>query len=347
MVEYLVHRGEQRWIDVFTDILARLPIDQHLVPKQGCEQESRGHRPTVAYAFVGVLQRQPDKALAKWLLEYDVEHRQQAVVQSLFAQLLEALHGVAREQQLEHLVEQPRRRNILEQAGHFANRAACGWIDVESELCTEPHGSQHPYRIFAVAGPYLADHAQRLVPQIGHAVMVIDDRFAAWIEVERIDGEVAAGSVLGHRSEHVVAQDSPVRVRFGGFGILAGTEGRDLDRLRAAHDVHDAESPADDAGATERGLDLFRGGAGRDVEVLRCLAGQQIAYRAADDVGLVPLLLQNGTHLARGRRDLVAGEAMLVHAEDGGLIGGRGRGALEDTAQQLADHRRMRRSVAE
>ena len=77
----------------------------------------------------------------------------------------------------------------------------------------------------------------------------------------------------------------------GGGGVQVGAEGRHLDHLvvaaAAEHHVHDAKAPADDEGAPEQRLHLLGRGVGGDVEVLRPQADQQVAHRAADDVGLV------------------------------------------------------------
>ena len=82
----------------------------------------------------------------------------------------------------------------------------------------------------------------------------------------------------------------------GGGAVHVGAEGRDLDHLvlaaAAVHHVHDAKAPADDEGAAEQALDLLGRGVGGDVEVLGPQADQQVAHRAADDVGLVAGLLQ-------------------------------------------------------
>ena len=61
----------------------------------------------------------------------------------------------------------------------------------------------------------------------------------------------------------------------------------------ADHHVHQAEAPADDERAAEERLDLLRARVGGDVEVLRLDAEQQVAHRAADDVGVEAGLAQH------------------------------------------------------
>jgi hypothetical protein len=179
------------------------------------------------------------------------------VVQAFLAQLAQALDRVARHQQLEHLVEEPRRRHVLEEFGHLADRRAGRRVDGQAQLGAEARGAQHAHRVFAVAHARVADHAQRLLLQVGHAVVVVDDGFVGGVVVQRVDGEVAAGGVFGHRAEHVVAQHAAVFVGLGGFGGLHGAEGGDLDGLGAAHHMHDLEAAADDPRAAEQGADFF------------------------------------------------------------------------------------------
>ncbi len=52
------------------------------MPQQGGEQEGGRHGFVLAHPQVGLLQRQADKALAHWLLENHIQHRQQAVMQA-------------------------------------------------------------------------------------------------------------------------------------------------------------------------------------------------------------------------------------------------------------------------
>ena len=260
------------------------------------------------------------------------------------AQLLQALQRVAGEQQLQHLVEEPRRRHVLEQRPHLADRLARRGVDGEAELGRQAHRAQHAHRVLAVARARVADHAQRLLLDVGDAVVVVDDGLGAGVVVQRVDGEVAPGGVFLLVAEDVVAQHAAVLVGVGALGVLAGAEGGDLDRLRSAHHVHDLEAPADDARAPERGAHLFGRGAGGDVVVLGRLADQQVAHRAADHEGLEALLLQHRAHLARGRRELLAADAVAFDGNEGGFVACSGRRALEDLAQQLADHRERSRA---
>ena len=146
------------------------------------------------------------------------------------------------------------------------------------------------------------------------AAVVVDDDLAHRVVVHRVDGEVAPRGVLDLRAPDVVAQDAALGVDDVALvdevlarGLLVAAhllgvgrvehraEGRDLDHFREApvlaaateDDVDDAKAPADDEGAPEQRLHLLGRGVGGDVEVLRAQADEQVAHRAADDVGLV------------------------------------------------------------
>ena len=78
------------------------------------------------HALVGALEREHHEALAERLLHDDVEQRQHAVVQPFLAQLRHALERVPGQEQLQHLVEEPRRRHVREQPapGAVSGRAS-------------------------------------------------------------------------------------------------------------------------------------------------------------------------------------------------------------------------------
>jgi len=85
--------------------------------------------------------------------------------------------------------------------------------------------------------------------------------------------------------------------------VAVGAEGRHLDHLVLAaapeHHVHQAKAPPDDEGAAEQRLHLLGGGIGGDVEVLGPAPDQQVAHRAANDVGLVAGGLERADDLDR------------------------------------------------
>ncbi|TPW00656.1 MAG: hypothetical protein FD124_3982, partial [Alphaproteobacteria bacterium] len=125
-------------------------------------------------------------------------------MQAFGAQLGDAFHGVTRGQQLEHLVEQARRRHVADQLRHLADRARGRRVDREAQLGRQAHGAQHAHRVFAVAGLRLADHAQGFRLDIGDAVVIVDDRLGDRVVVQRVDRKVAARRVFHLVAENVV-----------------------------------------------------------------------------------------------------------------------------------------------
>ena len=93
-----------------------------------------------AHALVGILECERDKALAQWLFQYDVQHRQQTMMQPAFTQIGHAGQRMARQQQLQHFIKQPRWRHILQQGRKIAEWAR-----------RYPHLSA--YRAWPQAGP--------------------------------------------------------------------------------------------------------------------------------------------------------------------------------------------------
>ena len=102
--------------------------------------------------------------------------------------------------------------------------------------------------------------------------------------------------------------------------------------------MHDLEAAADDARAAEQGAHLLGRGIGGDVVILRVDAGDQVAHRAADDIGLVPGLLQGFAGTAGAQRHMVAANAVARHRNHGRRSGMRGIAATKHAAQELADH---------
>src|SRR5690606_39721396 len=70
------------------------------------------------------------------------------------------------------------------------------------------------------------------------------------------------------------------------------TEGGGFDDFLSEDHVHELEAAADDAGAPEQGADLLRRCIGGDVEILGFESDDEIADGAADDIGVVALLVQ-------------------------------------------------------
>src|SRR5205823_14376593 len=134
--------------------------------------------------------------------------------------------------------------------------------------------------------------------------------------------EVAPAGVFRLRAEDVVAQHAAVLVFLRRVGIR-GAEGRYFHRFAAHHHVHQPETPPDDQGAAKQRLHLLGSGIGRDVEVLRHDAEQQVAYRAAHDVGLKTRLAQHRAYLGGSGAERLARETVFAACDPFHLLVGK------------------------
>ena len=262
-------------------------------------------------------------------------------MQALGAQPLQAFQGMARRKQLEHFVEQARGRHVFDQAGQFADWLLRLGGDGKIQLGGETHGAQHAHRVFPVTGGWATDHAQGLVAEIGESLVVIDHRLRYRVVVQGVDREVAPRGIFLLRAENIVAQHAPLLVGLRAMSFLLAvmtSEGGHFDGLLAHHHVHDLKAPADNARATEALAYLLGCGVGRYVEVLGLDAGQQVAHGAADDKGLIAVLLQGFHRAPAAAADRIAGDAVLGVGNHAGLaVAARGR-AAEDAGNEFADH---------
>ena len=164
-------------------------------------------------------------------------------------------------------------------------------VDRHAHFRRQPDRAQHAHRILAEPGHRRPDQLQPPRTHVGDAADVVPDFLRDRIEVERVDGEVAARGVFRLRAVDIVRQQAPVLVGRH-LGSLRRAERRDLEHLGADMHVHETEPAADDVGAPEQRLHLFGRRVGRDVEVFRRQPQQQVAHRAADDERLESRLVQ-------------------------------------------------------
>ena len=205
----LIHRLRDRLPRVRTGLEAPLRGGRDRPEQQHGEQEHRRHRPVLGHPPVGVRETRADQAQRQAVLlarEMRRGRREQVRDQSVLLQQVEGAHTEARHEQLLELVEQARRRNVLEQPRERRKRRARALVQREAELGLEAHGAQHPHRILAVARLGIADQAQRARTDVGDAAGEIPDREVLDVVVERVAGEVAAPDVLVDRAVDVVAQ---------------------------------------------------------------------------------------------------------------------------------------------
>ena len=225
-------------------------------------------------------------------------------------QRFEGVERHAGHEQLEALLVQPGRRDVLQQLGHGADRRRRIGVDLEPQLHSKANRPQHAHRVFPITHFRLPDEAHHAGFQVLHATRVVDHGEVGDVVVQRVDGEIAPQRILFQRAVDVVADDHAVLdhpVSAGiAVGVVQGPEGGDLDDLRAEVDVGQAEATADQAAVSEQLLDRFRPGIGGDIEILGLAAQREIAHTASHEVCLVAGALQPIEHLERIVADIGA-----------------------------------------
>ena len=351
---------------VFAAGQPRLPERARVLPEDAGEQKRRGDGLAFGQAPVGVLQGGLDEGLFG-AFDDQIEQRVDAAGQPQFVQLLDAGEGVAGLQELEHFVEQAALRHVGQERPGLDERAGGFGFEREADarqLGGEAHGADDAHGVFAVAGGGVADHAQALFAGVLDAAVVVDHDAGFGVVVHGVDGEVAPRGVFFLRAPDVVAQHAAggidgvfhagqlaaagalVAADLLGLGaVQVGAEGGDFDDLVLApapeHHMDDAKAPPDDEGPPKELLDLLGRGVGGDVKVLGRQAQQQVAHRAADDVGGVARLLQRAHDVGGAFVDQRGVDAVRLRPHFHALAQPRAgaAGLADQAANQVFDHR--------
>ncbi|MCW0422840.1 hypothetical protein NB713_000783 [Xanthomonas sacchari] len=285
-------------------------------PQQQREQERRRHRFVVGDAVVGVAQafdQHPPQRAAAVGAQRRRALREQRGEQTVPLQALEAGHAMAGQEQLEHFLEQPRRRGLGQQPGQPRDRLGGAGLDLEIELGRQAHRTQHAHRVLAVALLGVADQLHQPRLHILEAADVVAHREVLDGVVQGVAGEVAAHRIVLDAAVDVVAdQAAVVHLAVAAAVVDVGAEGGDLDDLAAVDHVGQAEAAADQATVAEQLLDLLGGGVGGDVEILGLDLDQQVADRAADQVGAEAGLAQPVQHAQGVGADVLARDGVLI-----------------------------------
>ena len=220
-------------------------------------------------------------------------------------------------------------------------------LDAEVEPRRELDRAEDANRVLAEADDRLADGVNRAAFDVLHPAAPVEHLAAIEVVEERVDGEVATNRVLVGVAEDVVAANEEVVRPFAVLGLdldlRAATEGRDLDRLRAEHDVGETEAPPDDAAVAEERPHVLGTRAGRDVVVLRRPAEEEVPDASSDEVGLEPSPLEPANDLGRVRVEAIFVEGDGVANRARCRRGARPRGRLR--ARPGADSTRRTREL--
>ena len=159
---------------------------------------------------------------------------------------------------------------------------------------------------------------------VGEATDVIDQRIAAMIVVQPVDGEIAAPRVVGPRAEDIIAEQpsaggSPGRRDFAVLRVGVRTVSRHLDHLAAHAHVRESETAPYQARTAEDLLHLLRARIGGDVVVLGLTIEKQIADATADKLGLKAGLVEAVENGKGAWAEARLGDSMFGRGDDYGV----------------------------
>ncbi len=235
------------------------------------------------------------------------------IEQAVAFQAFEAGHAVPGQEQLEHFLEQARRRGFGQQAGKPRQRLGAGVVDLEAELGGQAHRAQHPHRIFLVALFRVADELHQARLDVFEAAGVVAHREILDGVIQGVAGEVTADRVVFDAAVDVVADQHAVfHLAVAAAIVDVGAEGGHFDDFATEHHMCQPEAAANQAAVAEQRLDLFRGGIGGHVEVLGIASDQQVAHGAPYKVASEPGITQPVQHAQRVGADVLAGDGVLV-----------------------------------
>ena len=75
-------------------------------------------------------------------------------------------------------------------------RLGCARVYLEPEFSLESNGSEHSHRVFSIAAIRLTDQANLAIAKIFKTVDLVEDGVLLRVVIERINGEIAALSIL-------------------------------------------------------------------------------------------------------------------------------------------------------
>jgi len=216
-----------------------------------------------------------------------VGHRwQKGTEEAVFVKQVEEGFRRARFKHAEELFENSR-------GGTFENllftpqkRLESGAIDVEVEAGAKFNEADHPDGVLDKTDVGLADRAEDPFFKVGIASDVIDDGLVFDVVKKAVDGEIAAEDIFLLGSPYVVSDDQV------GYASVSRTEGGNFNDFLAKPDMRQPESAADQDRVAEKGPDLFGLGGSGDIEIFGALLEQEVAYAAADEIGLMARLAE-------------------------------------------------------
>ncbi len=244
-------------------------------------------------------------------------------------------------QQLEHFVEHPALRHLLQQGQQGRHRFGRRRIELEfqvPELGAETQRTHDANRVFSVALGRVANHAQNALFGVGKTPVIVNHLLRNGVVIHGVHGEITPCRIFMLFAPNVVAQQAATGVHrmaevlqiffagalvaldlMGLIGREVGAEGGDLNHLvfsaTTKHHVHDAKALANDERTAKCRLHLLGRGVGGHIEIFGLEPQNQIAHRTAHNERIKATVLQRLDHIHRVTIHPVQLDAVLFHAD--------------------------------
>jgi hypothetical protein len=197
-------------------------IEEQRQQKCGRQRTARGG------ALIGVgepLHQQPLDEAAGVSAEIGIHVGQELRQQPSPPQHFQALGPVAREKQLQHLIEEARRGHTPQKLAQPPDGFGRCRVDPEAELRLETRRAQHAYRVFPKACLRITDQPQAPGRNVFDTAAIVPNGEVGYVVVERIGREIAAPDVFINGAVDVVPQDAAGRVERTLRSVVEGRPG--------------------------------------------------------------------------------------------------------------------------
>ena len=275
-----------------------LPTPVHILPKQRRQHKPHRYRFARPQPRIRLLQSQYAHMVRPAIRrpQHRRQQRMHRIRQAQLPQRRQTAHRIARQQNLQQFIKQPRHRLMPQQKPHLANRRSRCRLHRKAQFARQAHRPQHPHRVFLIPLRRIANHHQSPRRHIIPAAVKIQHLLRRHIVIQRIASKIAPHRILLQRAISVIPHNPPA-------GILhhapAAAKRAHLNRLTALHHVHNLKPPPNNPTAAKQPLHLFRRRTRCHVKILRLNPQQQIAHRTAHQISLKPRLMQALQHPQR------------------------------------------------
>ena len=272
-----------------------LPTPVHILPKQRRQHKPHRHRFARPQPRIRLLQSQQPNMLRPAIRrpQHRREQRMHRLRQAQPPQGSQAARRIARQQNFQQFIKQPRHRLMPQQQPHLPNRRRRCRLHRKAQFPRQARRPQHPHRVFLITLRRIANHHQAPRRHILPAAVKIQHLLRRHIVIQRIAGEITPHRILLQRAIRVIPHNPPARIL---HHPPAAAKRAHLNRLAALHHMHNLKPPPDNPAAAKQTMHLLGRGAGCHIKILRLDAQQQIAHRTAHQIRLKPRPMQALQH---------------------------------------------------